>query len=107
VHLKKTICLPIITFVLFINGCISQIVSFDDYRKNWIGHPVESLKKADSLPSASDSYANEIGWKETTYDLKNGNWVYVELARKDCFIHWEVNPNGIILGSTFKGKGCK
>jgi len=72
----------------------------EEYAKNyWIGQSVEELKEADSRPSFSDSYASSIGWKKTTYKLDSGNWVYVELVRKDCYVHWEVNPQGIIIGS--------
>ena len=58
--------------------------------------------------SREGSYASRIGWKETTYPLDNGNWVYVEPAGvggKDCLIHWEVNPQGIIVGA--RTEGCR
>lgn len=64
--------------------------------------------KAEKYPNAYDSYAKSIGWeKGTTYKLENGNWVYVELDSKECFIHWEVNPAGIIIGYKLDGKGCQ
>ena len=82
-----------IGFLLALCGCVSQIMSLREYTKAWVGQPIE--RKAAS-----------IGWKETTYSLDNGNRVYVEPDRKDCFIHWEVNPEGIIVGSRTEGKGC-
>jgi len=50
-----------------------------------------------------ESYASRIGWKEKTYQLDNGNWVYVEPDSKNCFIHWEVNPLGIFVGYKLEG----
>jgi hypothetical protein len=81
-------------------GCISQIVPIGDYTKNWIGRPIEDLKKIISRPG---SYASRIDWKEKTYPLENGNWVYVEPDSKNCFILWEVNPKGIIVGYKLEG----
>lgn len=80
---------------LFASGCISQIASIGDYTKHWIGHSIEEKKATTSRP---ESYASRIGWKENTYTLDNGNWVYVEPDSKNCFIHWKVNPHGIIFG---------
>ena len=93
--------------LLLLCGCVSQILSLKEYTRGWIGHPIDELKEATSRPNVWDEYKAEIGWKETTYPLPNGNWVYVELDRKDCFIHWEVNPQGIIVGSRTEGKGCR
>jgi hypothetical protein len=90
----------IVIVILVINGCISQIVSIDDYTKNWVGRPIEDLKKIISRPG---SYASRIDWKEKTYSLDNGNWVYVEPDSKNCFILWEVNPKGIIVSYTLEG----
>lgn len=71
--------------------------SVEEYAKNyWIGQSVQELQEPLSRPN---SYASRIGWKETTYKLDNGNWVYVEPVRKDCYVHWEVNPQGVIIGS--------
>jgi len=63
--------------------------------------PIEETKK---LILRLESYASRIGWKEKTYQLNNGNWVYVEPDSKNCFIHWEVNPQGIIVGYKLEGK---
>ena len=88
-------------------GCGSQVSSLREYQKNCIGLPVNELKEGATRPSVYDSYKQEIGWTETTYKLANGNSVWVEVAAKDCFIHWEVNPEGIVVGSHIEGKGCK
>ena len=109
--MKKTyiyVILPVaIPFAILINGCVSQIPSLDDFRKGWIGSSIDELREAYSLPSGNDEYAKEIGWKETTYKLENGNWVYIGLAGRNCFIHWEVNPKGILVDSKLDGEGCK
>lgn len=91
----------IVVASLFVSGCISQIASIGDYTKNWIGHSIEDKKKPTSRP---ESYASRIGWKEKTYPLENGNWVYVEPDSKNCFIHWKINPQGIIVGYKLEGK---
>ena len=67
------------------------------------------------MDSREGSYASRTGWKETTYPLDNGNWVYVTPAGVfgkafgggDCFIHYEVNPQGIIVNARTEGKGCR
>lgn len=91
-------------FILFIAflfaGCCSQIISIDEYTKQGIGRPIDEKKKSGNNPG---SYASRTGWKEKTYQLGNGNWVYVELDSKNCFIHWEVNSKGIIIGYKLEG----
>lgn len=96
----KAIALIFISLI-FLNGCLSNIASIEDYTKSWIGQPIERKKKPTLSP---ESYASRIGWKEKTYQLDNGNWVYVEPDSKNCFIHWEVNPQGIIVGYKLEGK---
>lgn len=95
------IVLSLILAALIFSSCISQIASIEDYRKSWIGHPIEEWRNAGLRP---ESYASRIGWKEKTYQLDNGNWVYVEPDSPGCFIHWEVNPKGVIIGSKLEGK---
>lgn len=90
--------------VLCLGGCVSQIVSLKAYTEGWLGRPIEEKRQ---VILRHGSHASRIGWKETTYKLDNGNWVYVEPDRKDCFIHWEVNPQGIIVGYRTEGKGCR
>ena len=90
-------------FMVFLNGCASQI-NVDNYSSEWIARPLSELKQEMSLP---DSYASKKGWKETTYSLADGNYVYVEPIGDDCFVHWEINSRGIIIGSQAKGNGCE
>ncbi len=93
--------LLILFSVLLFHGCLSQIMSTKERTKAWMGQPIDKLRTAVLRP---ESYASRIGWKEKTYKLDNGNWVYVEPDSPGCFIHWEVNPQGIIVGYRLEGK---
>ena len=88
--------------IVFLNGCASQM-AVDEHSSEWIARPLSELKQEMKRP---DSYASKKGWKETTYSLANGNYVYVEPIRDDCFMHWEINSGGIIIGYQAKGSGC-
>jgi len=92
----------ILFFMVFLNGCASQI-AVDEHGSEWTARPVSELKQEMNSP---DSYASKIGWKETTYSLANGNYVYVEPIEENCFMHWEINSGGIIIGYQAKGDGC-
>jgi hypothetical protein len=94
------ILVAIIFTAVLINGCWSQILPINDYAKQGIGMHIDKIKKLASEPG---SYASRSGWHEKTYKLENGNWVYVELDSKNCFIHWEVNPEGIIVNYRLEG----
>ena len=94
----------IILLTLLFCGClISQIASMGDSAKTWIGEPIFTRQK---FVNDSDSYALRIAWKETTYPLKNGNFIYVEPVREDCFIRWEVNPDNIIVDYKTERNRC-
>ena len=90
-------------FILCLYGCASPIY-VKDHAKNWIARPLSELKQAMKSP---DSYASKIGWKETTYQLANGNSVYIEPFSEDCSIHWEVSPRGTIIRYRAVGSGCE
>ena len=92
----------ILFFMIFLNGCASPIV-IDEHASEWTARPVSELKQEMNRP---DSYASKIRWKETTYSLANGNYVYVEPIDDNCFMHWEINSKGIIIGYQAKGNGC-
>ena len=89
-------------FIVFLYGCASPIY-VKDHAKNWIARPLSELKQAMKSP---DSYASKIGWKETTYQLANGNSVYIEPLSGDCSIHWEISPRGTIIRYRAVGSGC-
>lgn len=89
-------------FIIVVSGCASQ-VPVAEHGAEWVARPLSELKQEVDRP---DSYASRIGWKETTYPLANGNYVYEEPLREGCVIQWEVNSRGTIIGYTTKGKDC-
>lgn|SRR5208283_3241812 len=89
-------------FMVLLNGCATQI-SVEDHSREWVARPLSELKQEMNRP---DSYASKSGWKETTYPLANGNYVYVEPLREGCSVHWEVNSKDIIIGYDAKGNDC-
>ena len=92
----------VLLFIVSLNGCASQI-DVDEHSREWIARPLSELKQEINRP---DSYASKKGWKETTYSLANGNYVYVEPIGDDCFMDWEINSGGVIIGYQVKGNGC-
>ena len=94
--------LVVVASLLNLIGC-APYPTLRSYRKQGIGQHIDVTKE---LVSREGSYASSIGWKETSYKLNNGNWVYVEPDSPHCLIHWEVNPEGIIVGSRVEGRGC-
>jgi len=93
----------LLLYIILLCGCATQR-SLEDLSRNWIDRPLSELKQEMKSP---DSYASKIGWKETTYPLANGNFVYVEPVSADCSVHWEINQTGIIIGYRAKGNDCK
>jgi hypothetical protein len=94
----RTEILLLIFSISIFNSC--SIPSIGKYTESWVGHQIEEKKNGTKNPG---SYASRIRWQEKTYKLDNGNWVYVEPDSKNCFIHWEVNPQGIIVGYKLEG----
>ncbi len=88
--------------MIFLNGCATEVV-VDEHGSEWLARPLSELKQEMNRP---DSYASKIGWKENTYSLANGNYVYVEPIEDNCAVHWEINSAGIIIGYQAKGNGC-
>lgn len=93
----------ILSFLFSLNGCLSQIESLDESTQFWVGRPIRDLQDVLSRP---ESYPSRIGWRETTYSLPSGNWVYIEPVRPDCYVHWEVNSRGLIEGYRSEGNRC-
>jgi hypothetical protein len=91
-------------FTVLLFGCASREIVIEDHKKEFIARPLAELKAEVNRP---DSYASKIGWKQTTYSLANGDYVYVEPVRQECFLHWVINPEGTIVGADIKGKGCE
>lgn len=92
----------LLSIILFC-GCASKIY-IEDLSRDWIARPLSDLKQEMKKP---DSYASKIGWKETTYLLPNGDFVYIQPVSDDCFVHWEINQNDIIINYQTKGKDCR
>ena len=81
----------------------SQIKSATDHANAWVGRSVYDYS---SMVNRKGAYANSIGWQEKTYQLPNGNKVYVFPASPECYIHFEVDREGTIIGSRTEGKRC-
>lgn len=65
------------------------------------GLTVEEMKKARG--------ANLGDWDKPAYHRPNGNAVYVESVGakyKGCDFHWEVNPQGRVIGYKTVGDRC-
>lgn len=102
-RMKTVRLLVAVVFLLNTSGCSFSIPTLKGHRKEGMGLPISVLKE---INVRDGSYASSIGWKETTYTLPNGNWVYVDPYAPNCLVHWEVNPEGIIVGSRVEGNGC-
>ena len=89
---------------IFVLLACNRIPTFEHWSKGLIGIRIEVLKE---VVNREGSYASQIGWKERTYTLENGNWVYVFPDSKDCIVHAEVNPEGIIIGFKTEGEHCE
>jgi len=90
--------------LLLLAGCNSQIPTPRDWADQCIGRPVAEQERLDAEPQ---SYGSRIGWKTKTYDLPNGNSVYVSPDRDQCEVHFEVDKAGIVVGYQLVGKGCR
>lgn len=99
---SKFLYLTLFFFMAYVSGC-SPYPSLQGYRKSSIGMSIEQKR---AMLERKGSYASQIGWSEQTFNLSNGHWVYVEPDSPECFIHWEVNPEGIIIDSQVKGQRC-
>lgn len=95
--------IQVLAILLVLFGCMSQIRPFPEYANGWIGKSIDRLIIATRRPG---SFASRIGWKEKQYKLENSNWVYVSPEREGCIVHWEVNPEGIIVGYRTEGERC-
>jgi hypothetical protein len=84
-------------------GCISQIPRTSDFAQSWIGAAIDEYYLPQNRPG---SYARQIGWPETIYQLPNGNAVHVAAAKPNCFIHFEVNHDRKIVGYKTEGARC-
>ncbi|MEN6439842.1 MAG: hypothetical protein ABFD97_14800 [Syntrophobacter sp.] len=104
--------LKFISIVVLMTGC-AGFQSLEDFTRAEMGRPISEIAAMDRQPT---SYASSISWKEITYQLENGDFVFIHPYGPRNFIHWEVNPQGIIVGyaietvgrgETTKGKDFK
>jgi len=101
VTLRLLTSIFISVILLMLTACPS-IPSFYDWVKPIVGQPISLLEK----PGNKGNYKDAIGWQDRRYNLRNGNWVYVEPIRDGCLVHFEVNPQGIIVGYQTEGDRC-
>lgn len=103
----RTLLFPVqccmLAAAVFLTGCASGR-SFEHHTTQWQGRSLTELKQEMAKP---DSYAAKIRWKEQTWPLNNGNFVFVEPFDETCKIRWEVTQGGYILKYTTSGEGCK
>ncbi len=92
--------LGIVSIVVLLAAC-SSAQSLSDYTRDQVGQPISGLKALLERPGLPPG----IVWTEITYRLVNGDWVYVETYAPGMFIHWEVNPQGIIVGYAIETVG--
>ena len=90
-----------------LGSCVSQILPVDEWAKGWVGEPVQRLIKLAERPRdpTRDPVAKFL-WKPNAYTLSNGNSVYIRQVAKDCFVHFEVNRDQIIVGYRLEGTTC-
>jgi hypothetical protein len=88
-HFSKylVICL---SFIL--SGCISQIASFEDHIKGWIGRPISEYIKVSEIGNVDRS--SYPGTKRVSV-LENGYKQY-EFPYRLCPVYFIVNSKGII-----------
>jgi hypothetical protein len=90
-------------FAIACASCASQTQSVSSFGDYSVGRPFAEYKALLSKPT---SYANRSGWKERSYDLPNGNWVYVAPMNGFCAIYWEIDKAGTIVRYGLEGEGC-
>jgi len=91
-----------VRYLFALNGCLTKV---KDLSNSWVGAPIDRFISA-SQRQGPDEYASRIGWKDRRYNLENGNWVYVHSMGDGCLVHFEVNPQGIIVSYKTEGDKC-
>ena len=75
----------------------------NDFANLAVGRPYEQYRRLQQSPG---SYASRIGWQEKSYELPNGNRMYVDPMKPQCTVYWEVNKVGTIVGYKAEGIQC-
>ena len=100
---RKFLLFGLSSILISLSGC-NRIPTFEHWSKGLIGTRIEVLKEA---AEREGSYASQIGWKDKSHALENGNWVYVFPVAPDCIVHAEVDHAGVIVGFRTDGQHCK
>ncbi len=87
-----------------LTACVSQIPRLKDWADANVGLPIAELQAMEAQPQ---SYSSWRGRPPRQYPLPGGNWVHVHPDRDNCDVHFEVNPDGIVVGYTLQGTGCR
>jgi hypothetical protein len=106
VHLPRNIpkaSIVAIALLIASYSCSGQMQPDSEFAGYSVGRPIDDYK---ALVRKPGSYASRTGWQEKTYELPNGNWVYVAPLGRDCLIYWEVNKAGTIVGYKLEGTRC-
>ena len=101
--LKASFAVAVVLVLSYSCGGHGQIEPVPDFARDFVGQPLERYK---AIGRRSETYASRIGWQEKTYDLPNGNWVYVAPVKRNCTILWEVDKTGVIVGYKLEGTRC-
>ncbi len=103
--LRLWLCTALLTASLAtLTACVSQIPRLTDYADSIVGRPIAELQEREAQPQ---SYSSWRGRPPREYALPSGNWVHVHPDRDNCDVHFEVNPDGIVVGYTLEGTGCR
>jgi len=96
----------ILIFCILFVGCVS-VPPTNYWAKSCIGKHIDELREIVTRDTSDPrTYKHKINWEEKTYGMENGNWVYVLPNWKGCFVHFEVNRDGIIVGYRLEGDRC-
>jgi hypothetical protein len=92
-----------IAFIASTNGCVSQIVPFDEAAKSWVGRPVADYE---AMGRRSGTYQSRAGLQPRWVALGNGKREFISPVRRGCDIAFEVNDAGTILSYRPIGDRC-
>lgn len=96
---------PLLAAILAtLTACGSQIPRLRDWADECVGRPIAEIKAMEARP---ESYSSWRGRPPREYTLPGGNWVHVSPDRDNCDVHFEVNPEGLVVGYTLQGSGCR
>ena len=101
--LTETIILIAVTaYTMCLTGC--AVPTALNYAQGVVSHgsTIEDMKKR---ACNSPEFPCQ-DWSKPDYYRENGNAVYREIRGPNCWRHWEVSPEGRIVGFRLEGRGC-